>query len=247
MRVVVLSWLLVSFPALLYGATEEIQLQHTNIDLHDKASLKRGARIFVNYCLTCHSASYMRFNRVGRDLGLTDQEVKENLMFVGEKVGDTMEVAMRSEDAKEWFYGVAPPDLSVVARSRGPDWLFTYFLSFYLDPSRPTGVNNLVFENVAMPHVLWDLQGWQKPKYKMEVYADGTEMQVIERLELATPGSQTEDEYRRTVRDLTHFLVYLGEPARLERERVGPWVLLFLGVFVVVVYLLNKEYWKDVE
>lgn len=247
MKVIALALLLASFPVRLFGAAGEIPLQQAKIDLDDKESLRRGARIFVNYCLSCHSAAYMRFNRIGRDLELSDQEVKDNLMFVADKLGDTMVVAMPVEDARNWFLGATPPDLSVVGRSRGADWLYTYFLSFYLDPSRPNGVNNLVFENVAMPHVLWELQGWQKPKYRAEIHEDGTGTQVIETLELAIPGSQTEEEYQRTVWDLTNFLIYLGEPARAERERVGLWVLLFLGVFFVVLYLLNKEYWKDIK
>lgn len=247
MKVIAFTLLLVGFPVLVFGNVGEIPLQRANIDLDDKESLKRGARIFVNYCLSCHSAAYMRFNRIGRDLGLRDDEVKENLMFVADKLGDTMTAAMPVEDARNWFLGATPPDLSVVGRSRGADWLYTYFLSFYLDPSRPNGVNNLVFENVAMPHVLWELQGWQTPEYSAERHEDGSETLVIEGLKLAVPGSQTEEQYQQTVWDLTNFLIYLGEPARLERERVGVWVLLFLGVFFVVLYLLNKEYWKAVK
>ncbi|MFB3082262.1 MAG: cytochrome c1, partial [Gammaproteobacteria bacterium] len=187
MKVIALALLLASLPVRLFGAAGEIPLQQAKIDLDDKESLRRGARIFVNYCLSCHSAAYMRFNRIGRDLELSDQEVKDNLMFVADKLGDTMVVAMPVEDARNWFFGATPPDLSVVGRSRGADWLYTYFLSFYLDPSRPNGVNNLVFENVAMPHVLWELQGWQKPKYRAEIHEDGTGTQVIETLELAIP------------------------------------------------------------
>jgi len=171
--------------------------------------------------------------------------VVDNLMFVTDKIGNTMEVAMRAADAERWF-GVAPPDLSVIARSRGADWLYTFLTSFYLDPSRPTGVNNLVFKDTAMPHVLWELQGWQTPIWRSRI-ENGTKREVIEGLKLTTPGKLQEAEFQQMVRDLVNFLAYMGEPAQLIRRRLGPWVVVFLGVLLVPVYLLKREYWRDIH
>jgi ubiquinol-cytochrome c reductase cytochrome c1 subunit len=215
-------------------------------DLSDEESLQRGARIFVNYCLSCHSASYMRFNRVGRDLGIPESVLKANLMFGTDKPGDTMTVAMDPAEAERWF-GVAPPDLSVIARARGDDWLYTYFMTFYRDPSRPFGVNNLAFRDVAMPHVLWELQGWQRAVYTEEAGADGQVTRVFEGFEQLTPGKLDASGYEQTVRDLVNFLVYLGEPIKLKREKIGIWVIVYLIVLLFVVYLLKLEYWKDVH
>lgn len=222
------------------------KLYHAPVDLGDQASLQRGARTFVNYCLSCHSASFMRFSHLARDLGLTEEQVENNLLFVTDKIGDTMQVALRAEDAERWF-GVAPPDLSVIARARGADWLYTFLLTFYEDPARPNGVNNLAFPDTAMPHVLWELQGLQRPIYETVTDAHGEEHQRIVGFELAVPGSQDEAEYRRTVADLVTFLVYLGEPAKLVRTTVGAWVLVFLVAFTILAYLLKREYWKDVH
>ncbi len=236
--------LLTAWPVFSMASTE-VHLDKARINLHDKASLQRGAKYFVNYCLSCHSARYMRYNRLMQDLDLTKAQVEQNLMFAAEKVGETMEVAMDPEMAEKWF-GVAPPDLSVIARSRGVDWLYTYLRSFYLDPSRPFGVNNLVFKDVAMPHVLWELQGWQRPVYKTVVH-EGHEEKVIEGLELVEPGRMDEEAYDQAVRDLVAYLAYMGEPAQLERQRIGVWVLLYLAVFWAFAYLLKREYWKDVH
>lgn len=239
-----IALLIAVLPAAGFAAGAGPKLDKANIDLRDTASLQRGARLFVNYCLGCHSASFMRYSRIGRDLELSDEVLKSNLMFTTDKVGDVMETAMRAQDAKNWF-GVAPPDLSVIARARGVDWLYTYLRGFYVDESRPFGVNNTVFPDVGMPHVLGELQGWQKP-----VYAEGQgegATKVVERLELAKPGTMTPAEYDNAVRDLVNFLAYMGEPAKLERQRIGIWVMVFLAVFFVVAYLLKKEYWKDVH
>jgi ubiquinol-cytochrome c reductase cytochrome c1 subunit len=227
------------------------------IDLSDKPSLQRGARIFVNYCLSCHSASYMRYNRMGHDLGIPDELVKENLLFAADKVGDLMKAVMRKEDAKDWF-GTTPPDLTLVARVRGPEWVYNYLRAFYRDDSTVSGWNNVVFPHVAMPHVLYQLQGEQRLVLKTVgekelVEQDGktvektVEKRVFDHFEIAKPGSETPEEYNRDIRDLTNFLVYLGEPAKLVRYRVGVYVLLFLAVFLVFAYLLKKEYWKDVH
>ncbi|RME34931.1 MAG: cytochrome c1 [Gammaproteobacteria bacterium] len=214
-------------------------MYHAEYDLHDKASLQRGARLFVNYCMGCHGASMMRYSHVARDLGIPEKVAVKNLNFTGQKVGDPMITAMRPEDGKAWF-GAPPPDLTVVARARGADWLASYLRTFYLDPKRPTGVNNLTFPDVAMPHVLWELQGWQRAVYA----EDG---KTIEGLELARPGKLDEAEYAAAVNDLVGFLVYLGEPVRLERLALGWKVILFLLLFSWLAWLLKKEYWRDVH
>jgi ubiquinol-cytochrome c reductase cytochrome c1 subunit len=236
---------------------EHARLDAVKIDLGDKASLQRGARMFVNYCLSCHSASYMRYNRMGEDLGISEELLKENLMFASDKTGELMKAAMPREDAMKWF-GTAPPDLSLVARSRGPEWFYTYMRSFYRDEKSSTGWNNTLFPSVAMPHVLHDVQGLQRAVYRTErhesvVEKDGkkvkkvTEEQVFDHFEIEKPGSMTAQQYDESMRDLTNFMVYVGEPAKLVRYRIGIFVLAFLAIFLVVAYLLKKEYWKDVH
>jgi ubiquinol-cytochrome c reductase cytochrome c1 subunit len=235
----------------------DVACDPVHIDLSDTPSLQRGARIFVNYCLSCHSASYMRYDRMGDDLGISEELVKQNLLFTGAKVGDLMQAAMREKDAKEWF-NTAPPDLTLVTRWRAPSWVYTYLRSFYRDEKAPSGWNNIVFRNVAMPHVLYEWQGDQRPVLKTvaekervkengKIVEKVVEKGVFDHLELDTPGLKTPEQYDRDIRDLTNFLVYLGEPARLVRYRVGFYVLLFLSVFLVFAYLLKKEYWKDVH
>lgn len=215
------------------------------VELDNRPSLQRGARVFRNYCLSCHSAAYMRYGRMGKDLGLTERVLLENFVFdPAQKVGDAMTVAMDKASGQRYF-GVAPPDLSVIARSRGPDWLYTYFKTFYLDAKRPFGVNNLVFQNVSMPHVLWELQGVQRAVYETDDGQQGE--RGIVGFESVTPGLQSEEEYDRTVRDLVNFLVYLGEPGKLKRIRAGVWVLLYLFLLLWVVWLLKREYWRDVQ
>lgn len=229
------------------GAAEEGVLMHARVDLSNKASLQRGARIFVNYCQGCHSAAFMRYSRMANDLGITEEVLKKNLMFGTDKPGDTMTTSLTKEEGVQ-FFNVAPPDLSVIARARGADWLYSYFMTFYRDDSRPTGVNNLTFKDVAMPHVLWNLQGWQRPVLKDGVDPEGKiEAEDIDHLELETPGKLNEQEYADTVNDLVNFLVYMGEPAKLKRYTVGGWVMVYLIVLLFVVYLLKKEYWRDVH
>jgi len=240
MKKLIVAFLLAATP-LLGQASGGVHLDDADIDLSDQASLQRGARLFVNYCLSCHSAKYQRFNRTGKDLGLTDQEVKENLMFVTDKIGETMTIAMPATDAEVWF-GTPPPDLSVIARARGSNWLYTYLRGFYLDDSRPFGVNNVVFKDVGMPHVLWKLQGLQKA-----VFQEHEGQKVFEKFEQVTPGSMSPEEFDGAMRDLTGFLTYVGEPIQMERRAMGKWVLLFIAVFFVLAYLLKKEYWKDVH
>lgn len=225
---------------------EEKYIQHFEVDLSNRKSLQRGARTFVNYCMGCHSAAYMRYNRIATDLGITEDVLKKNLMFATDKSGDTMTIALQKRTA-ETYFGVAPPDLSVIARSRGPAWLYSYLMSFYRDPKRPTGVNNLLFKDVAMPHVLWELQGWQKPVYEMH---EGTK--IVSHLELQTPptdkpAAYTNEDYKQTVADLVNFMVYLGEPIRLKRYTIGGWTIVYLLILLVIVYLLKREYWKDVD
>jgi ubiquinol-cytochrome c reductase cytochrome c1 subunit len=233
-------FLLAAVP-LLAGASEgNLHLDKAPVNLADQESLQRGARIFVNYCLNCHSASAMRYSRL-EDIGLTEEQIKDNLMFAAEKPGETMKVGMTRGDAKAWF-GATPPDLSVIARSRGPDWLYTYLRSFYRDDSRSTGWNNVVFDKVGMPHVMWSLQGELVPRYKK----DG-EHDEIEGLELAKPGSVTLAEYDAMVGDLVNYLTWMGEPAQLKRKQLGLVVLAFLAIFFVVAYYLKKEFWKDIH
>jgi ubiquinol-cytochrome c reductase cytochrome c1 subunit len=232
-------------------------LDAVKVDLNDTASLQRGARIFVNYCLSCHSAAYMRYNRMGHDLGISDELVKENLLFAADKVGDLMKAVMPREEAMAAFSTV-PPDLSLAARARTPEWIYTYLRSFYRDDASPKGWNNIVFPNVAMPHVLYEWQGHQRAVYtttkeKRVVEVDGKQVEKefeekkFDRFELERAGSMSAEQYNDAMRDLINFLVYLGEPAKLERYRLGVYVLLFLAGFFVLAYLLKKEYWKDVH
>ena len=198
-------------------AAGKVNLDNADTDIMDRASLQNGAKLFMNYCSGCHAISFMRYNRIGSDLGLSDEIVKQNLMFAGNKPGETMVTAMPEDAASKWFGGV-PPDLSLVARSKGTDWIYTYLRSFYEDESRIFGVNNKVLANASMPDALWSLK-----------------------------DTQSETEFDNSVRDITNFLDYVGEPAKLIRLQLGKWVLLFLGVLFILVYMLKKEYWKDVK
>ena len=224
---------------LCFAAGESKPLDSVYVNLSDKASLQRGARVFVNYCLSCHSAAYMRYNRMAEDLDISEEVLKENLLFAGDKVGDLMTTNMSAEDAKNWF-GVQPPDLTLVAKVRKPNWIYTYLRSFYMDEKSPSGWNNTLFENVAMPHILYGLQGSQR--------LAGTNPETGRpEFTLVSEGSLTSEEYDETVRDLTNFLVYLSEPISLKRHTIGVFVVLFLLVFMVLAYFLKKEYWKDVH
>ena len=214
--------------------------------LKDKPSLQRGARLFVNYCLSCHGAKYMRYNRMAEDLEIPFELVERNMMFATEKIGDPMETTMPEERAEEWF-GVAPPDLSLVGRLRGGEWLYNYFRAFYLDENSPSGWNNVVFENVAMPHAMHELQGLQRAVFKTETGPDGTPREVLDYFEKTTSGKMTVAEYDQAAHDLTNFLVYLGEPAKMVRITYGIWTMLFLGIFAVLAWMLKKEYWRDLK
>lgn len=244
-------------------------LQQANIDLNNHAAIQRGAKQFVNYCMGCHSAQYVRY-KLFTNVGLSEDDIKQNLMFAGGKPGDLMKIAMPADDAGKWF-GAPAPDLTLAARVRpGADWIYTYLKGFYTDPSRPMGVNNTVFHNVGMPHVLWQMQGIQDPVYRYEVHHDGHSVadfdteaaadayvkeqgegyrleRVVDHLVMSQPGTLTPAEYDQVARDLATFLAYISEPMKLERQRMGVWVILFLMVFTVIAYLMKKEWWKDVH
>lgn len=236
--------LLVFLPVMALASEETVHLDHAPIDPDNQASLQRGARTFVNYCLSCHSAAYMRYNRL-RDIGLSEAQIKDNLLFAGEKVGETMKVAMPRVNAKAWF-GAAPPDLSVEARARTADWLYSYLRGFYRDDTRPTGWNNVVFDKVAMPHVLWQLQGQQILKTEELADADG-HVTHMHKLVLDKPGLMSTAEYDQTIADLVNYLVYMSEPGKPLRMELGLVVLLFLSLLFVVAFYLKKEFWKDIH
>jgi ubiquinol-cytochrome c reductase cytochrome c1 subunit len=217
------------------------------------AALQNGAKIFVNYCLNCHNASSMRYNRL-RDLGLTEEQIKANLLFTGEKVGEMMTTAMPAKDAKAWF-GVVPPDLSVIARAKaspagtGGDYLYTYLRTFYKDDSRPTGFNNLVVPNVAMPHVLWDLQGVQAAKMveEKDPHDPSKTVHKFVGFEQVTPGKMSKIEYDTAVADLVGYMEWMAEPAAQFRKKLGVWVVIFLSIFALLAWRLNASYWKEVK
>ena len=220
----------------------------------DMAALQHGAKLFVNYCLNCHAAAFMRYNRL-RDIGLTEAQIKDNLVFTGVKVGETMKVALDPKDAKDWFGGV-PPDLSLIARSRadgakgsGADYVYTYLRSYYRDDTKATGWNNLVFPSVGMPHALWQLQGQQRAIFAEEKdpHEEGRTVHVFKGFEAITPGLLTPAQYNEQVADLTAYLAWMSEPVQNERLRLGIWVLIFLAGFTVIAWRLNASFWKDVK
>lgn len=222
-----------------------IPLDRAPVDLKDKVSLQRGAKTFVNYCLNCHQASMMRYSRLA-DLDLSEQQIKDNLMLATDKIGDTMTTALSPADAKAWFGGV-PPDLSVIARSRGPDWLYTFLRSYYRDDKSPTGWNNRAFPAVGMPHVLHELQGTQQWQQVGEKKGHEGKMEPVMKLVLVQPGAMKPVEYDQLVGDLVNYLVFMGEPAAAKRTQLGVLVLFFLTVLLVFAIVLKKEYWKDVS
>jgi len=219
-------------------------VEHSGANINDTASLQRGAKWYVNYCLGCHTISYMRYNRLAEDLGLSEDMVMRNLVFSDSKFGETMEIAMDENHAKAWF-GKTPPDLSLIGRSRGADWVYSYLLGFYKDANG--GWNNTLLPNASMPHVLWRLQGIQTPVYRQETSDSGFTHEVIDHFALTTPGTQSPEEFKETARDIAAFLDYAGEPAKLKRKGIGVWVILFLAVFTFITYLLKAEYWRDVH
>ena len=234
------------------ASSEGIQWDKAPNHINDMASMQNGAKLFVNYCLNCHSAAYMRYNRL-QDIGLTEKQIKENLLFTTDKVGETMKAAIDPKQAKDWF-GANPPDLTVIARSRadgskgsGADYLYTYLRSYYRDDTKATGWNNLAMPNVAMPHILWELQGERKPLFN-EVDHNGHKTQVFAgKWEQVKAGSMTPLQYDQAIGDLVGYMQWMGEPSQASRVRVGVWVLLFLLAFAVVAWRLNASYWKDVK
>ena len=238
-----LLWLAFLAPSIAFSASG-YRLDRSPHDLNDLVSLQAGARTYVNYCLGCHGMQFMRYKSL-TELGLSEAQIKENLLFGGDKVGDPMKVALDPKQAKIWF-GVAPPDLSVVARSRGADWLYTYLRTFYRDPKTVTGWNNAVYPNVAMPHALWTLQG----ERRLEIVAHGDSAghaTVEHKWSDLSKGAQSASEYDATVRDLVNFLTYVSEPAASDRRAIGIIVLFVLSVLFIFAYLIKKDFWKDVK
>ena len=221
-------------------ANEAIELQSARIDLSNNESLQRGAKHFVTYCLGCHSAKHIRYLRIANDVGADPQKVLKDIAPEGASIYDQLHSAMNKHDAEKWF-GTQPPDLSLIARSRGADWLYSYLKSYYIDTSKPLGVNNLVFKDTAMPNPLWQLQGEQHAEQRKTIYGEYTKLVIEE------PGNLSEKDFDLFVNDLVNFLVYVGEPVQLERQRIGKYVILFLLLFLVIAYLLKKEFWKDIH
>jgi ubiquinol-cytochrome c reductase cytochrome c1 subunit len=252
MKKLLLSLILsLGFVAGVQANSDGIQWDKAPNRINDQASMQNGAKLFVNYCLNCHSAAYMRYNRL-KDIGLTEKQIKENLLFATDKVGETMKAAIDPKQAKDWL-GANPPDLTVIARSRagangsGADYLYTYLRSYYRDDTKATGWNNLAMPNVAMPHALWELQGERKPIFT-EVEEHGHKTQVFSgKWEQVKPGSMTPLQYDQAIGDLVGYMQWMGEPSQASRVRVGVWVLLFLLMFSVFAWRLNASYWKDVK
>ena len=240
-------------PALVLAAEGGFPLERAPDHSKDLAALQNGAKLFVNYCLNCHSASMMRYNRL-RDIGLTEEQIKNNLLFTSEKVGDLMTTSLSAKDAKAWF-GVVPPDLSVIARSRsseagsGSDWLYTYLRTFYKDDARPTGWNNMLFPNVGMPHALWELQGVRTVKFvdTKDPHEGGKTVQEFAGFEQVKPGKLSTLEYDTAVADLVSYLGWMAEPAQAKRKQLGVWVVLFLSLLSFLAWRLNASYWKEVK
>jgi ubiquinol-cytochrome c reductase cytochrome c1 subunit len=261
MKKILTTCLLLCLPVFAQAAGGDVPLEKADINLENKSSLRHGAKLFMNYCLSCHSAGYMRYNRMAKDLGLTDEQVENNMMFVAsfekedapageaKSIGSLMTIAMQPKEAKKYF-GTTVPDLSVMVRSKnqlfapssGADWLYTYLTTFYIDESRPFGVNNEVSGNVAMPHVFWELEGLKK---RVPIKREGGKETF--KYEYVTEGKLSEVEYKRAVNDLVNFMVYMSEPIKVERQRTGIFVMFFLLIFFFFAYLLKKEFWKDVH
>lgn len=237
-------FLLLAIP-LFASASEKLALDRLPAAPDMQTSLQRGARNFVNHCLNCHSAAYFRYNKL-QDIGLSEKQIKDNLMFATDKIGETMKTSMDAKSAKEWF-GAPPPDLSVIARSRGSDWLYTYLRSFYRDDTRPSGWNNLAFPNVGMPHVMYDLQGEQALEEHKMPAAHGGEAHVVKRLKLVKAGSMSPADYDGYVRDTVNFLSYMAEPIKETRFRIGIWVMFFLTLLFFIALGLKNAFWKDVK
>ena len=246
-KLVVLAAILATAQA---HASTGAELEKADIDPGNIASLQRGAANFMNYCSGCHSARYVRFNTIGKYLGLSEEELVDNLMFNAEKTFETIQASMPASDAARW-YGTAPPDMSLMARAKGADYIYNFLKGFYLDPDSPTGVDNTVLAGTSMPHVLWELQGYQKALYSehVETNSDGstTTTHEFEKFELVSTGKLDVEEYESFVRDTVNFLAYIAEPIRAERRKLGTWVLIYLLVFLIIARMLKKQIWKDVK
>ena len=236
----VAAGLMLSFGALAAAGGD---VQQAGTDLGDRASLQRGAQLYMNYCSGCHSLKYLRYSRMAEDLGLSEEEVMQNLNFTGAKFGEQIQVSMPVAGGEKWF-GKMPPDLSLISRVRGSDWIYTYLKSFYLDESRPLGWNNKLFPNVSMPNPLWEMQGLQHAEFGKP---DAMGERHVESLKVAQAGSQNAEQFNQTARDITAFLEYAAEPAALKREGIGVWVILFLVLLSFLAWLLKNEYWRDVH
>ena len=249
-RIITALSLIVALVGGAHAAGGSFPLEKAPKRTNDVAALQNGAKLFVNYCLSCHSAAFMRYNRL-RDIGLTEKQIKENLMFTTDKVGDTMKAAIDPKQAKEWF-GANPPDLTLVARSRasgagsGADYLYTYLRTYYRDETKPTGWNNMAFPNVGMPHVMWELQGERRPVFET-VSEHGHDVQKLKGWEQVTPGKLSPAEFDQATGDLVAFMQWMSEPVQNTRVRIGVWVMLFLAVFTVIAWRLNAAYWKDIK
>jgi ubiquinol-cytochrome c reductase cytochrome c1 subunit len=226
-------------------AVTEPELEKAHIDPTNVNSLQRGARNFMNYCSGCHSAKYVRFNTIGKYLGLSDEQLVDNLMFNAEKTFETIDVAMQPDDSERWF-GKTPPDLSLMARAKGADYVYTFLKSFYVDADSPTGVDNRVLPGTSMPHILWELQGFQEADFS-EQTDDGVTTLHFEGLEPLTEGTLDAEDYDAFVRDTTNFLAYIAEPVRSDRRKLGVWVIMYLVFFLIVARMLKKQIWKDVK
>ena len=246
MKLLALVAAMLALPATSFAAGGATHVEQAGNDIHNVASLQRGARNFVNYCLGCHSAKYVRYNRMAADIGLSEQQMIDNLMFTGDSPHQTMTNGMNPDDARRWF-GVAPPDLSLIARSKGPDYVYTFLRSFYVDATKATGVNNLALPGTAMPHVLGELQGVQEAVWEGHTDAQGNVERQFKEFRIATPGRMTPEQYDAFVRDTVNFLEYIGEPVQAKRQALGFVVIAFLVFFTLLAYALKKEYWKDVK
>jgi len=230
--------------AMAAGGTSHIE--PANLEQDNAASLRRGARNFMNYCSGCHSAKYVRFNTIGKALDLSEEQLIDNLMFNAEKTFETIQSAMPAEEAAVW-YGKAPPDMSLMARAKGADYVYSFLKSFYVSEGSPTGVDNLVLEGTSMPHVLWELQGYQSARFEAHKNDDGSETTAFEGFEQLSAGSMDAEEYDDFVRDTVNFLAYIAEPIRADRRKLGVWVLMFLIFFFILAAQLKKAIWKDVK
>ncbi len=246
MKKIVLLLLALGAASLSMAAGDSFVNEKAHNNIRSTDSLRRGAKTYMNYCMGCHSMDYQRYNRVAKDLGLTEDEMMASLVLTDAKYTDKMEIVMTPEQSKTWF-GIAVPDLTVIAKARGVDWLFSYLVNFYQDEKQANGWNNLTLPNASMPHVLWEMQGIQKAHFETETDAEGNEHTVFKNFEQVTEGSMSQEEYRNTVRDLVNFLDYSSEPAKLIRMAYAPWVLLFVSLFTFLAYMLKVNYFRDVH